>query len=1120
MRMQRGVMPVSLLAAMVWLLVPAAGSAQVVLGTQQIQPQADSNAAGRAESFRTTAAASGALTSLTIYVDTGSTATRLIAGLYSDNGGKPGTLLTQGSLTSPVAAQWNTVTVPSVNVTAGTVYWISILGPVNAGTLRFRSNHTGTRAETSSQSTLTTLPATWTTGTVYGDSPLAAYGSGSTSSQPILSVTPSSLSFAYTVGGTAPGAKSLSVSNTGTGTLTFTAGGNATWLGVTPASGTAPATEQVTAQVSGLAPGTYTGQVSVTATGAQGSPATVPVTLTVSPAPAPSLSVTPSSLSFSYTVGNPAPAPATLNVTNTGGGTLTFTAAVDATWLAVSPSGGTAPQAEQVTALVSGLAPGTYNGHVTVTPGAGQGSPAVIPVTLTVSPAPAPVLSVTPSSLSFSYTVGNPAPAPATLNVNNTGGGTLTFTAAVDATWLAVSPSGGTAPQAEQVTALVSGLTPGTYDGHVTVTPGAGQGSPAVVPATLTVQPAATTTTDWPMVSRDPSRSGYAANDTTINKTNVTTLGMLWAASVDGKIVAQPLYLAGVQIAGGTHDVLIVATAFNSLYALDATTGAALWRRNFGADFGGCQPPGGSGIRSAPVIDRTTNRIYVAIDDGTLHTVSLLDGSDLVAPLTLIDLPLTNKVRGGLNLFGTNLYLASGSGGCDAPPWRGRIFRVDVSGAAPVLVTTFDVIPGITGDNRGGGIWGYGGVTVDPATGYVYAATGADKDGGYTPYGVRMLSLTSDLVLQGSYEPPHPATYPCAGAPCDVDFGATPLVFQPVGCPTMVAAGNKNGGFYVLRATDLAASAPPQQAIQLNQANDWLGSGGVGGIPAYWPAGRMVFVTQAGPGVTGVAGGIVALAVQAAPLCTLQVAWSSPLPDLGVAMSAPTVVGDVVLVGEGGSGRVHAYDAATGTELWNTGGIISGNTLAAPSVGGGKVFVGSWNGSSSAAAGTVRAFAPGAGSGQCGGTPPAVLFGTQTLGNQVDSNTLGGAEAFQTTGAGCGTVNAITVYLDATSTATKVTVGLYADGNGHPSALLGQGSSTQLTPGAWNRIPISSVDVTTGTPYWIAILGTQSGTPHFRDSKGGCRSETHSAGGLTSLPQTWSTNQVYDDCPLSAYGSQ
>jgi hypothetical protein len=147
------------------------------------------------------------------------------------------------------------------------------------------------------------------------------------------------------------------------------------------------------------------------------------------------------------------------------------------------------------------------------------------------------------------------------------------------------------------------------------------------------------------------------------------------------------------------------------------------------------------------------------------------------------------------------------------------------------------------------------------------------------------------------------------------------------------------------------------------------------------------------------------------------------------------------------------------------------------------------------------------------------LLGTQTIGNQQDQNALGVAEAFQTTAAGCGTVGSISVYLDTGSNAAKVTAGLYADLNGHPGALLGQGSTSQPVAGQWNTIPISAVSVTQGGNYWIAILGSQSGTIRFRDRKGGCMSETSAASGMTSLPGTWSTGIVYTDCPVSGYGN-
>jgi hypothetical protein len=330
----------------------------------------------------------------------------------------------------------------------------------------------------------------------------------------------------------------------------------------------------------------------------------------------------------------------------------------------------------------------------------------------------------------------------------------------------------------------------------------------------------------------------------------------------------------------------------------------------------------------------------------------------------------------------------------------------------------------------------------------------------------------------------------------------------------------------LLRAADLAASGTPLQALQLNPANDWLGSGGVGGVPAFWPDSRLLFVTDSGPGVTGIAGGIVALSVLPAPACTLQVAWSAALPNLGSAMSSPTVASGVVFVGEGASGVVHAYDASTGQELWNTGTVITGGTYAAPSIGGGKLFIGSWNGQGTADSGALRAFAPSIQAppppppNSCsGGTVPPVLLGDQNIEASDDSNALGIAEAFRTSASGCGNVGSLSVYLGANSTAARVTVGLYSDANGHPGTLLGQGTMSSPVAGAWNIIPIPQVAVASGTAYWIAILGSQSGTVHFRDAKGGCASETSAASNLTALPSTWTSGSFFQACPVSAYGN-
>src|SRR5689334_20346119 len=97
----------TLLAVIVWTVLSTMAQAAGValIGDQTIYSSADSNAAGHAEAFRATAGASGTVISLSVYIDPSSRGTSLVAGLYTDNGGTPGSLLAQGQLTRP-AAGW------------------------------------------------------------------------------------------------------------------------------------------------------------------------------------------------------------------------------------------------------------------------------------------------------------------------------------------------------------------------------------------------------------------------------------------------------------------------------------------------------------------------------------------------------------------------------------------------------------------------------------------------------------------------------------------------------------------------------------------------------------------------------------------------------------------------------------------------------------------------------------------------------------------------------------------------------------------------------------------------------------------------------------------------------
>jgi uncharacterized protein (TIGR03437 family) len=102
-----------------------------------------------------------------------------------------------------------------------------------------------------------------------------------------LTVTPQSLTFNYSSGGTAPAAQTISIANGGTGTLSWIASSSVSWVTLSAASGTAPSTLSVSVGTAGLAAGTYTGNVQISAAGASGSPVSVAITLVVAGAQTP-----------------------------------------------------------------------------------------------------------------------------------------------------------------------------------------------------------------------------------------------------------------------------------------------------------------------------------------------------------------------------------------------------------------------------------------------------------------------------------------------------------------------------------------------------------------------------------------------------------------------------------------------------------------------------------------------------------------------------------------------------------------------------------------------------------------------------------------------------------------
>ena len=155
-------------------MTPTPGSVLLV-GDKTIEPAMDSDAAGEAEALQYTASASGTVSTLNVYIDVGSAAGTVQLGLYADNAGNPGALLTQGTISAPAAGAWNSVSVGAASVTAGRKYWIAVLSPVGSGTVAFRDKAVGGPTQSNAQTGLTALPATWSPGHPWTNAPASAY---------------------------------------------------------------------------------------------------------------------------------------------------------------------------------------------------------------------------------------------------------------------------------------------------------------------------------------------------------------------------------------------------------------------------------------------------------------------------------------------------------------------------------------------------------------------------------------------------------------------------------------------------------------------------------------------------------------------------------------------------------------------------------------------------------------------------------------------------------------------------------------------------------------------------------------------------------------------------------
>lgn len=275
----------------------------------------------------------------------------------------------------------------------------------------------------------------------------------------------------------------------------------------------------------------------------------------------------------------------------------------------------------------------------------------------------------------------------------------------------------------------------------------------------------------------DLSRDGANEHEYALSSSTLTTgtFGKVFSCAVDGAVYTQPLWVPGLNIAGGVHNVLFVATSHDSVYAFDADASPCVtyWQAKLldtlhggtagenpvvwnevGYCDGDIYPE--VGVTGTPVIDPATNTIYMVSASevggagssgcsgysGTfyhrLHALDLATGSEKFnAPVTIAaSVPGTGDgASGGMVSFNSQLHhnrsglaLANGnvyvpfSAHEDATPYHGWVIAYrasDVQTQTAVFNTTPNGLGGADG-----GIWAAGGAPAVDNGGDIYVSTG------------------------------------------------------------------------------------------------------------------------------------------------------------------------------------------------------------------------------------------------------------------------------------------------------------------------------------------------------------------------------------------------------------
>jgi len=317
----------------------------------------------------------------------------------------------------------------------------------------------------------------------------------------------------------------------------------------------------------------------------------------------------------------------------------------------------------------------------------------------------------------------------------------------------------------------------------------------------------------------DNARTGLNASEPALKpaSVNASTFGKLFSYQVDGYLYAQPLYLSSVPIGGTLHNVVYVATEYDSVYALDADSpgdGSPLWKTSLLRS--GEMPGTGAikpwtGITSTPAIDVKYKTMYVVsrhpgglqrLNALNIETGAIRASVDISAsvPSTLpeavngqLQLSSACLQRAGLLLTQGTVYI--GFGGCP----HGWLLAYDAASLTQTAV--FNSSPNQDGYGPypgGGGIWGAGAGPASDDQGSIFVVTGdGPNDGAQTGWGQSALRLDSGLKVHDYFTPFNAAFLQCK----DSDLGAAGVVLIPGS--NYAAAGGKNGELFILNQAGL-----------------------------------------------------------------------------------------------------------------------------------------------------------------------------------------------------------------------------------------------------------------------------------------------------------------------------